>query len=159
MKKCFAVILVIIMLLSLSACGEKTSGGSGGNSGGTVSAVAGDVCTADIPGGWCFVSGSDMNGANSADFICHAKEYKLGDAYLQVEAYGTGIDDAKAVLESATPYGAYSGEADMDNGTWYIAENAAAALIGEKTMLVRGYRCNFNSDEVQAILGSLAWVK
>ena len=36
-------------------------------------------------------------------------------------------------------------------------ENAACAQIGEKVFMVKGYECDFESDEVQSILGSLRW--
>jgi len=40
-----------------------------------------------------------------------------------------------------------------------VAENAARAQIGEKVFIVKGYECDFGSDEVQSILGSLQWAK
>ena len=53
----------------------------------------------------------------------------------------------------------YAGTKELANGTWYLAENAAAAKLGEKALLVKGYQCNFGSDEVQSILGSLQWIQ
>lgn len=41
----------------------------------------------------------------------------------------------------------------------YVAENAASAQIGEKVFIVKGYECDFGSDEVQSILGTLQWTK
>lgn len=158
MKKIFALALALLMLIALAACGETTKSETNTTPTETVTAI-GDVVTGVIPSGWSFISGTDMNGADGADFICHAKEYKLGDAYLQAAVYNSGIDDAKAVLESADPYGAYVDEVELPNGTWYIAENAAASLIGDKAMLVKGYQCDFSSNEVQSILGSLNWAK
>lgn len=53
--------------------------------------------------------------------------------------------------------GTYDGEKELTNSTWYPAENAACAQIGEKVFMVKGYECDFGSDEVQSILGSLRW--
>ena len=100
-----------------------------------------------------------MNGDDMADFICHAEEFEYGDPYLQVEEYPQDLDSAKALLESGDPYGTYDGEKELTNGTWYLAENAACAQIGEKVFMVKGYECDFGSDEVQSILGSLQWIK
>ena len=69
------------------------------------------------------------------------------------------MDGVKAVLESGDPYGTYNGEKGLANGTWYLAENAACAQIGDTVFMVKGYECDFGSDEVQSILGSLQWVK
>ena len=96
---------------------------------------------------------------HTADIIAHSEDYKTGDPYLQVEEYPQNLDAAKAVLESGNPYGSYDGEKELTNGTWYLAENAAVAQIGEKVFMVKGYKCDFGSDEVQGILGSLQWVK
>ena len=148
MKKISLIILILMMMLSLAACG---GGGSK-----TVSAT-GDVVTAEIPSGWSLVSGTDMNGADSADFICHAEKFEIGDPYLQASKENRSIEAMQEVLESEDPFGAYSGTKELANGTWYIAENAAAALIGENVLLVRGYECDFSSSEVQNILGSLQW--
>ena len=47
----------------------------------------------------------------------------------------------------------------LANGTWYLAENAAAAQLDEKAIIVKGYQCDFGSDEIQSILGSLQWLQ
>ena len=51
------------------------------------------------------------------------------------------------------------GDKQRTNGTWYLAENAASAQTGEKVFMVKGYECDFGSDEVQSILGSPQWTK
>ena len=117
------------------------------------------MVTAELPSGWSLVTGTDMNGDDMADFICHAEKLEYGDPYLQVEEYPRGLDSAKAVLESGDPYGTYDGEKELTNGTWYLAENAASAQIGEKVFMVKGYEYDFGSDEVQSILGSLQWIE
>ena len=48
---------------------------------------------------------------------------------------------------------------ELANGTWYLAENAAAAQLDEKAIIVKGYQCDFGSDEIQSILGSLQWLQ
>lgn len=65
----------------------------------------------------------------------------------------------KAVLESGNPYGTYAGEKKLANGTWYLAENIAITLLDDKVLTVKGYQCDFKSDEVQGILGSIQWNK
>lgn len=79
MKKTSKVIMAVLaaaMAFALTACG-------GGGAKGTE--ASGDMITATIPSGWTLVSGADMQGIKTEDFICHAKEYKVGDPYLQVE--------------------------------------------------------------------------
>ena len=66
---------------------------------------------------------------------------------ISKEAYKL-IKAGKAILESGNPYGTYNGEKELTNGTWYLAENAASAQIGEKVFMVKGYECDFGSDEV-----------
>ena len=162
MSRIFAILLALTMMLALAACGGENSGNSG-NSGGTsapkTTAASGDMVTAELPSGWSLITGTDMFGTDTADIIAHSEDYKTGDPYLQVEEYPQDLDAAKAVLESGNPYGSYDGEKELTNGTWYLAENAAVAQIGEKVLLVKGYKCDFGSDEVQNILGSLQWVK
>ncbi len=46
--------------------------------------VTGGVISANIPSGWCMVTGTEMNGASGSDYICHSKEFVLGDPYLQI---------------------------------------------------------------------------
>ena len=155
MNKILAILLALTMMLALAAC----NGGNSGDSAPKTTAVSGDMVTAELPSGWSLVTGTDMNGNDMADFICHAEKFEYGDPYLQVEEYPQGLDSAKAVLESGDPYGTYDGEKELTNGTWYLAENAASAQIGEKVFMVKGYECDFGSDEVQSILGSLQWIK
>lgn len=156
MRKIIFTVFALALVFSLAACG-----GSGNNGGGEMEAkttpVSGDVVAAQLPAGWSLVSGTEMNGADGADFICRAEEYELGDPYLQTTKDGRDIADVQAVLKSEDPFGMYSGEKELANGTWYIAELAAAADIGGKVCLVRGYGCDFGSDEVQDILGGLQW--
>ena len=172
MNKILAILLALAMMLALAACDGKNgdNGNSGndnsdnGNSSANVSApqtttASGDMVTVELPSGWSLVTGTDMNGADMADFICHTEKFEYGDPYLQVEEYPQDLDSAKAVLESGNPYGTYDGEKELTNGTWYLAENAAAAQLGEKALLVKGYQCDFGSEEVQSILGSLQWVQ
>lgn len=45
------------------------------------------MVTAELPSGWSLVTGTDMNGDDMADFICHAEKFEYGDPYLQVEEY------------------------------------------------------------------------
>lgn len=167
MNKTLAILLALAMMLALAACDGKNgdNGNSGnGNNSANVSApqtttASGDMVTVELPSGWSLVTGTDMNGVDLADFICHAEKFEYGDPYLQVEEYPQDLDSAKAVLESGNPYGTYDGEKELTNGTWYLAENAASAQIGEKVFMVKGYECDFGSEEVQSILGSLQWVQ
>lgn len=150
-SKVIMAVLVFAMALTLTACG-----GSGGTKG---TEASGDMVTATIPSGWSLVSGTEMQGIKTEDFICHSKEYKVGDPYLQVEQDSRSIDAMKAVLESESPYGTYAGEKKLANGTWYIAKNIAITLLDDKVLTVKGYQCDFSSDEVQGILGSIQWKK
>ena len=155
-KKALWLLFTAAVLLALPACG-----GSGGTDSGAPKMVSasGDMATAELPSGWSLVSGTDMNGVDLADFICHAEKFELGDPYLQAQEYFGGIEAARAVLESEDPYGTYAGTKELGGVTWYLAENAAAAQLGEKALLVKGYQCDFGSEEVQSILGSLQWVQ
>ena len=155
MNKILAILLTLTMVLALAACGGDDSGSSTQKT----TTTSGDMVTAELPSGWSLVTGTDMFGIDTADIICHSEDYKSGDPYLQVEEYPRELDSAKAVLESGSPYGTYGGEKELTNGTWYLAENAAAAQIGEKVFMVKGYKCDFGGEEVQSILGSLQWVK
>ena len=175
MNKTLAILLALAMMLALAACngknGDNGNSGNGNSGNGNSSAnsnnvstpqtttASGDMVTVELPSGWSLVTGTDMNGADMADFICHTEKFEYGDPYLQVEEYPQDLDSAKAVLESGNPYGTYDGEKELTNGTWYLAENAASAQIGEKVFMVKGYECDFGSEEVQSILGSLQWAQ
>ena len=174
MNKILAILLALTMMLALAACNGGNSGDSSnsnssnsgdssnsnsGDSAPKTTAASGDMVTAELPSGWSLVTGTDMNGNDMADFICHAEKFEYGDPYLQVEEYPQGLDSAKAVLESGDPYGTYDGEKELTNGTWYLAENAACAQIGEKVFMVKGYECDLGSEDVQIILGSLRWIQ
>ncbi|MGN0460153.1 MAG: hypothetical protein ACI4HL_04480 [Ruminococcus sp.] len=156
MKKTISAFLCLMLVFLFTACGSNdgTSGASA-----ETKTVTGEVVKAEIPSGWSIVTGTEMTGASGADFICHSEKYEMGDAYFQVTSDGRDLDRIKSVLESADTYGAYSGEAKLANGTWYIAENAAAAAVSERILLVTGYEIDFSSDEVQSILGSLQWAE
>lgn len=167
-NKILAFLLALTMVLALAACGGNNGDNSdnGNNSADSsnvsvpkTTTASGDMVTAELPSGWSLVTGTDMNGDDMADFICHAEEFEYGDPYLQIEEYPQGLDSAKAVLESGSPYGTYYGEKELTNGTWYLAETAASAQIGEKVFMVKGYECDFGSEEVQSILGSLQWIQ
>lgn len=149
------------MMLVLAAYGGGNSGDSSnsGKNAPKTTAASGDMVTAELPSGWSLVTGTDMNGDDMADFICHAEKFEYGDPYLQVEEYPQDLGSAKAVLESGNPYRTYDGEKELTNGTWYLAENADAAQIGEKVFMVKGYECDFGSEDVQIILGSLRWIQ
>lgn len=159
MNKILTILMALTMMLALAACGGGNSGNSGGSSAPKTTAVSGDMIKAELPSGWSLITGTDMFGNDTADIIAHSEDYKTGDPYLQVEEFPQDLDAAKAILESGSPYGTYDGEKELTNGTWYLAENAAAAQIGEKVFMVKGYKCDFGSEEVQNILGSLQWVK
>lgn len=161
MNKILAILLAFVMMFALAACGGKDGAETSkdGSETAKTTSVSGDMVTAEIPDGWCLVTGTDMFGIDTADFICPTDEYKSGDPYLQIEEYPQDLDGAKAVLESGSPFGTYAGEKSLANGTWYLAENAAVAQLGEKVIMVKGYKCDFASDEVQSILGSLQWIK
>lgn len=154
MKKVMTILLssllVLCALLTLTACG--------GDSKKAATPVTGEVVSAALPDGWTLITSTDMTGTSGADFLCHAEKYELGDPYLQVTKESRNIEAMRAVLEGEDPFGPYDGAVELDNGTWYIADLAAAAVIGEKVCLVRGYECDFGSDQVRAILGSLQWV-
>ena len=156
MSKILVILTVLtMMMLALAAC----SGDKGSSSAPKTAAVSGDMVKAEIPSGWSLVTGTEMFGNNTADLICHTEKYQTGDPYLQIEEYPQDLDAAKAVLESGKPYGTYNGEKELTNGTWYLSENAATAQIDEKVFIVKGYKCDFASDDVQTILGSLRWIK
>ena len=156
MKKLSALLLAFVMLFALAACGGGA--GSGGGAAAKTTPVSGDMVTGELPAGWILVTGTDMNGADRVDYICHTENYTVGDPYLQAEEDARNIEDAQALLESGSPFGTYAGEKELANGTWYLAENAAVTQLGDKVMIVRGYQCDFGSEEVQGILGSLQWV-
>ena len=159
MKKAISIVLCLMLVLSFSACGSN--GGSSDKTGTSnkTETVIGELVKAEIPSGWCIVTSTEMTGVSGEDFLCHSDKYELGDAYIQTVSDSRDIDKIKEVLKSTNPYGAYSGEVELANGTWYLAENAAAAVIGEKVLLVKGYEIDFSSDEVQSILGSLQWAE
>lgn len=154
MKKVIAAVLSLMFVLSIAACGE---GGESGETGATdkIQAVTGEVVKAELTSGWCIVTSTEMTGAYGEDFICLSVEYQMGDPYLQVVPDSRDIEAVKEMLESEEPYGRYSGETELANGRWYIAEKAAAAIIGEKTVVVKSYECDLSSAAVQSILGSL----
>ena len=154
-KKALWILFTAAVLLALPACGGLGENGDGKPK---TTSASGDMVTAELPSGWSLVSGTDMNGVDLADFICHAEEFELGDPYLQAQEYFGGIEAARAVLESEDPYGTYYGEKELGGVIWYLTENAAAAQLGEKALLVKGYQCDFESEEVQSILGSLHWI-
>lgn len=158
LNKLFTLLLALAMVCALAACGGG-SGGSGGNNAPKTTKASGDLVTAELPSGWSLITGTEMFKNDTADVICHSENYQTGDPYLQVEEYPQDVDGAKGVLESGNPYGTYAGEKELTNGTWYVAENAATAQIDEKVFMVKGYKCDFSSEEVQTILGSLQWAK
>ena len=82
---------------------------------------------------------------------------EMGDPYLQVTKDDRDIEAIRKVLQSEETFGKYTGEVESNSITWYVAEKAAAAMIGEKACLVCGYECDFSSAEVQSILGSIQW--
>ena len=155
MSKILTILMALTMVLALTACG----GDKGGSNAPKTTAVSGDMVTAELPSGWILVTGTEIFGMDTADLICHTEKYQNGDPYLQIEEYPQDLNGAKAVLESGKPYGAYNGEKALANGTWYLAENAAVAQIGEKVFVVKGYKCDFGGADVQTILGSLQWIK
>lgn len=159
MKKVISVVLCLVLVLSFSACGNNGGSSDETDTPAKMESVAGEVVKAKLPSGWCIVTSTEMTGASGADFICHSDRYEFGDSYIQTVPDGRDMDKIKKMLVSTDPYGAYSGEVELENGTWYIAENAAAAVIGEKALLVKGYDIDFGSDEVHSILGSLQWVE
>lgn len=159
LNKIAALLLALAMALALTACGGSEAGSGDSSAAPKTTSATGDMVTAEVPEGWSLVTGSDMFGTPTADFVCHSESYQVGDAYLQIEQASYNLDDLKAILESGSPYGTYAGEQALANGTWYLAENAAAAQLGDKVMLVKGYKCDFGSADVHAVLGSLQWVK
>lgn len=159
MNRILALLLALTMMLALTACGGKGGDGGSKDSAPATTAVSGDEVKAEIPSGWCMVTSTEMFGSTGADIISHSEKYESGDAYLQAEEYAGSIEDEKAILESGSPYGTYIGEKELANGTWYLAENAGTVKLGDKVLLVKGYKCDFGSEEVQSILGSLQWVE
>ena len=147
--------LALVLTFSLAACGAKDDGKTEA----TTQTLTGDVITVSIPSGWSLVSGTDMNGANSSDYICHAEKFEIGDPYLQVAKDDRDIAAIQNVLQSEETFGEYIGEVESNGTTWYVAENAAAAMVSEKACLVRGYECDFSSTEVQGILSSIQWAE
>ena len=152
MKKVLPALLSAALLLSFAACGASGEAASA-----KTTPASGDVVSADLPDGWTLVSGTDMNGAGGSDYICRSKEFQIGDPYLQAARDDRDAAGMQALLEGEDPFGTYYGSFELANGIWYIAENAAGAVLGEKTLLVKGYECDFQSDEVRTILGSIQW--
>ena len=158
-RRIISAVLCLMLVFALTACGKDGNTQDTSEKKNEVTSVTGEVVKAEIPSGWCIVTSTEMTGASGEDFICHAQKYEVGTAYLQVVPDSRDISAIKQVLESADPFGAYSGEVKLAHGTWYIAENAAAAVIGGKSVMVKGYACDFGSDEVLSILGSLQWIE
>lgn len=155
-RKVISAVFSAALAISLAACGIDPGTGTSGEK---TTTVTGEVIKAEIPAGWCIVTSTDMTGASGADFICRSETYELGDSYLQAIPDSRNIDTFKRMLESTDPYGTYFGEVELTNGTWYIAANAAVTPIAEGTLIVKGYEIDFNSDEVQSILGSLQCIE
>lgn len=154
MKKIGGILsLTFLFVFVFLGCGTSPEKDKGS---GKTQFVSGDVVAAEIPSGWSLISGTDMNGASGADYICHSDKFKIGDPYLQT-TQDRDIDAVRKILESEETFGKYLGTVTLNNGTWYVAEKAAAAKIGEKACLVRGYECDFSSVQVQEILGSIRW--
>ena len=116
MNKILAILLALTMMMTLAACNSGNSGNSGDGTSKTT-AASGDMVTAELPSGWSLVTGTDMNGDDMADFICHAEEFEYGDPYLQVEEYPRDPDSAKTVPESGDPYETYDWEKELTNST------------------------------------------
>lgn len=159
MKKVLSIILCLMFILPFAACKTIDNSPNNTSTSNKTETVMGEVIKAEIPSGWCIVTSTEMTGTSGADFLCHSDKYELGDAYIQIMPDSRDINMIKEMLISTDPYGAYSGEVELANGTWYIAENAAAAVIGEKALLVKGYAIDFSSNEVQSILVSLQWAE
>lgn len=155
MKKVMLIVLSLIFVLSFAACGETGGTQDKADTSNKTKAVTGEVIKAEFPSGWCLVTSTEMTGTSGADFICHSEKYEFGDAYLQVIPDSRNVETIKEILVSTDPYGEYYGQVELANGTWYTAENAATAFIGEKTLIVKGYEIDFGSEEVLSILGSL----
>lgn len=169
---CFIVVsmVCIVFCLALVACsqsGEKTSDvltssvGTSSEKAPSVEthAVVGELVSANIPSGWSLVTSTEMTGASGDDFICQGDPYEFGDSYLQVISEGDDISRLKTTLESGSPYGTYYGTVDMENGTWYLADKAAGIqLANGRCLRVLGYEIDFQSNDVQQILGSLKLV-
>lgn len=69
-----------------------------------------------------------------------------------------------AAVLLALPACGGSGETDSGapktvSASGNMAENAAAVQLSEKALLVKVYQCDFGSEEVQSILGSLQLVQ
>ena len=89
MNKILAILLALTMMLALAACNGGNSGDSSnssnsnssnsGDSAPKTTAASGDMVTAELPSGWSLVTGTDMNGNDMADFICHAEKFEFGE--------------------------------------------------------------------------------
>lgn len=159
---CFIALCVAVALGGCSGSGESNNGGSSDLSKVSTPAggheVEGELVSAIIPSGWSLVTSSEMTGASGEDFICKGDPYKAGDPYLQVISDGNDIEKLKQLLESGDPYGNYYGEAELGNGTWYLAEKAAGVQLENGICLrVLGYDVDFKSNDVRYILGSLRY--
>lgn len=120
--------------------------------------VTGELVSANIPSGWSLVTSSEMTGAAGEDFICKGDPYKAGNPYLQITSDGNDIEKLEQILESEDSYGGYYGEAELSNGTWYLAEKAAGVQLENGICLrVLGYDVDFRSNDVRYILGSLEY--
>lgn len=75
MKKISWIIFIVAILLTLTVCGGS---GANGDDEFKTTPASGDVVSAELPSGWSLISGTDMNGVDLADFICHAEEFELG---------------------------------------------------------------------------------
>lgn len=89
----------------------------------------GEVIKADVPSGWCIVTGTEMTGASGADFLCHSDKYELGDAIKgtwvqECTDYGTvtWIFDGKGKCSLDTDY------LDKAPGTYTIKDESKVAI-------------------------------
>lgn len=160
LNKIYALLLALAMLLTLAACGNTGSTNDSTDGGVNTPATTqftGDVVTAALPDGWCLTNGREVNGSVSIDYICNASSYQSDAPCMQVMDDSQSLGDLKAMLELESLYGTYMGSQKLANGTWYLAERAAVAQLGDKVIMVIGAGCDFGSEEVQSILGSLQW--
>ena len=114
MKKLFALILTLVMVLSLSACGNS-SGGSGTPSGNSGTASGGDSGSS---GGGATKMTLILRGGTYADALKAALPAFEKDNNVTIEVQELSFDDLHTgiALDSVNPEGAY--DLCMVDGSW-----------------------------------------
>ena len=139
MKKLFALILTLVMVLSLSACGNS-SGGSGTSSGNSGTASGGDSGSSD---GGATKMTLILRGGTYADALKAALPAFEKDNNVTIEVQELSFDDLHTgiALDSVNPEGAY--DLCMVDGSWMAEFTESNVLANLSDM---GY--SFDDDVI-----------